>query len=180
MPELGLTLIEPAAPGSARPGTALAAVRAAAGGTLPEAALLTHGGPGFRAEATAFQGSGVQLLGTALAFEGAVEGDAALDGAWFAAPDPYAFDAFAASFAAVYRRRPRRLAALAYDAVRIARTLAVAPAGDLGARALVASAGFRGVAGGVRFRAGNSCIRELAIVTREAGKPKLIGRRAGA
>ncbi len=169
--ELGLRLFEAGTPHG---------LRAAAGGELPEAVLLTQGGAAFLAAAAPFKGSGTQLLGTALALDGLPDDDRSVDGAWFAAPDPYGFDAFAGSFAAVHRRRPQRLAALAHDAARVARALAAPTVPDLSTRALVAAAGFPGVAGAVRFRLNNSCIRELAIVTREEGRPRVIGRRAGA
>ena len=172
-PEIGLTLVEvPALNGSADP---LQMLQTAAGG-LPDAALLTGGPSDFAAAAQPLQRGGVQVLGTLQALDESPVGKAALEAAWFSAPDPAAFAKFAESYGPA-AKRPGIIAALAYDAARIAAELR--GAGALNREGLLRPAGFGGIAGAVRFRADGRCVRELAIVTVASGVLKTVARKAG-
>ena len=140
-----------------------------------DAVLLTGGGAEFAAEAAPFQKAGTQVLGTLQALDGAP--GAALEGAWISAPDPTAFAKFADAYRAAAGSEPGVIAALAYDAATLVRSLA--EAGRLNRDGLLAAAGFPGVAGAVRFRPDGRCVRELAIVTSASGTLKVLGRKAG-
>ena len=61
----------------------------------------------------------VQLLGTGLWDDQRIFADAALDGGWYAAPDPAGFRGFAQRYRARYGQDPVRTATLAYDAVAL-------------------------------------------------------------
>ena len=159
--ELGLA-IRPIAATAAAPEALLAALRKANGGVLPDALLLPDGGAPFVAVAQALRGSDVQLLGTLQALDYAPASLAALDGAWLAAPDPAGFADFARAYEARNGTAPGAIAALAFDAMGIA--TAMRAAGVVDRDALLVPAGFRGVAGAVRFRADGSCARDLAIL----------------
>ena len=158
-PELGLTLRTTDAPA---PEALLAVLRKGNGGVLPDAVLLPEGSAPFVAAARALRGSEVQLLGTLQALDYAPAALAALDGAWLAAPDPAGFADFARNYEARNGSAPGAIAALAFDAMGIVSAMRAAGVVDRGA--LLAPAGFRGVAGAVRFRADGSCTRELAIL----------------
>lgn len=172
-PEIGLTVVDvPALDGRS---DALQVLQGAAGG-LPDAALLTGGPADFAAIAQPLQRGGVQVLGTLQALDQSPAGKAALEGAWLSAPDPAAFARFAAAYGPS-GKPPGLIAALAYDAARIAGELAAA--GTLNREGLLRPAGFGGIAGAVRFRADGRCIRELAIGTMAAGVLKTVARKAG-
>lgn len=133
----------------------------AAGAGVPDAdALLVPGGAAaLAAAARTIAGSGVQLLGTVQAADAA---PGAVAGAWIAAPPPGGFGDFARDYEARNGRAPGAVAALAYDAAAIARTLAQRDA--LGRAGLLQPQGFTGVTGAVRFREDGSAQRTLAIL----------------
>ena len=142
-----------------------------------DAVLLTGGAADFAARARPFQEAGTQLLGTLQALDAVPAGSAALEGAWLSAPDPASFAKFASAYQAATGSAPGVIAALAYDAAAIVRSLA--EAGRLNRDGLLAAAGFPGVTGAVRFRSDGRCVRELAIVTSASGALKILGRKAG-
>lgn len=156
--ELGLTLTAQAAPGEA----------------LPDAVVLPVGGAALSDAARAYRGSGVQLLGTAQWLGSDLLADPALVGAWYAAPDPAGFAAFAQAFQAAGTGTAGVLAGLAYDAVGVAR--AMAAAGGIGRQALTRAQGFPGAVGPVRCGAGGVCARDLAIHLVDRGRVRLVGR----
>ena len=172
-PEIGLTLVDvPALNGSA---DAVQTLQGLAGG-LPDAALFTGGPADFAAIAQPLQRGGVQVLGTLQALDQPAAGRAALEGAWLSAPDPAAFARFAQAYAPA-GKPPGVIAALAYDAARIAGELAAA--GTLNREGLLRPAGFGGITGAVRFRPDGRCVREMAIVTVASGVLKTVARKAG-
>lgn len=113
--------------------------------------------------------SGAQLLG--LTGEGAL---AAIEGAWLAAPDPATLGPFARAYEARFASRPGLLAAIAYDAARIAAALEAA--NRVERAGLIDPAGFTGAAGAVRLGATGACTRELAILVVDGGAPRAIAR----
>ncbi|HTK12349.1 MAG TPA: penicillin-binding protein activator [Xanthobacteraceae bacterium] len=107
----------------------------------------------------------VQLLGTGLWDDPSVSKNAALQGAWYAAPDPSGFRSFASRYRRRYGSDPVRTASLAYDAV----TLVAALVKTQGAQSfsdsvLTASSGFAGTEGLFRFRADGTSERGLSIM----------------
>ncbi|WP_243395789.1 ABC transporter substrate-binding protein [Sphingomonas oleivorans] len=169
--EIGISLITVA-------GTDAAALSQANGGELPDALFLPDGGAGFIAAARALKGSGVQMLGTMQALDHAPASLAAIEGAWLAAPDPAAFAQFARDHQARNGGAPGAIAALAYDAANIAKSLATA--GQVDRAGLLAGAGFPGVTGAVRFRADGTCVRELSILVAGAEGYSAVDRSASA
>jgi len=139
------------------PGGALPAM-----GEAPDAVLVPGSGAGVLAAARNLKDTGVQLLGTVQALDNRPSALEALDGAWIAAPDPAAFGGFASEFEARNGGDPGALAALAYDASKIARTLRTA--GRLDRAGLLGTESFACVTGNVRFRTDGSCSRDLAIL----------------
>lgn len=108
---------------------------------------------------------GVRLLGTARWESAPLGAEPALIGGWFAAPPPAARRVFEARFERFFGAPPPRLATLAYDAVALAGALAAQPDGPgLGAAALAAPDGFRGVDGLFRFLPDGTNERGLAVL----------------
>lgn len=159
--ELGLSVSALHSGAAPAPATLLPALARLAGGDLPDAVLLPTGGAGALELARAFTAAGVQVLGTLQTIEHTPAALSALDGGWFAMPDPTAFNGFARDFAARNGGAPGAIAALAYDAAGIATSLQ--KAGSVDRAALLATA-FPGVTGAIRFRADGSAMREFAIV----------------
>lgn len=148
------------------------------GATLPDAVLLSDGAADFAATATALRASGIQILGTTQAIDHAPAALAATEGAWLAAPDPAALADFARAYAERNGGAPGMIAALAYDAARIAGALRTR--GEIGRDALLAAPNFPGVVGNVRFRADGSCSRELAILLAGADGYSVVGHSVAA
>ena len=144
---------------------------------LPDAVLVSGGGPLLGAAAREFSAAGVQLLATLQAADSPSRSLAALDGAWLAAPDPERFADFARSFETKYGNMPGVIAGLAYDAVDIARMLH--RAGHVDRDGLLASSGFNGVTGNVRFNRDGSAARELAVMVVEGGGLRIVERSQG-
>lgn len=171
--ELGIDIVVLAdAPPSA------GALRQAAGGELPDALLLSGAGTPFAAVAQALKGSGVQLLGTFRAIDHAPSALAAIEGAWFASPDPGAFAEFARNYEARHGGTPGAIAALAHDGAVIAKALRETD--QLDREGLLAARSFAGVTGTLRFRSDGSCTREVAILAAGANGYSIVGKSAAA
>jgi ABC-type branched-subunit amino acid transport system substrate-binding protein len=107
----------------------------------------------------------VRLLGTTLWDDPGFANEAALRGAWFAAPNPSARAEFEAAYERAYQRRPPRLATLAYDAVAMAAVLAQrGDRPDFGRQILTNPSGFAGSDGLFRLLPDGRNERGLAIV----------------
>lgn len=153
-------------------------LRAASGGTLPDALFLAGGSATVVAVARALRGSGVQLLGTIRGIDYAPAASTAMEGAWFASPDPAAFADFANSYETKHGGAPGAIAALAYDGATVARTLR--ETGAIDRTALLASGGFQCVTGKLQFRSDGSCARELSILVADAGGYSVVGKSVSA
>jgi ABC-type branched-subunit amino acid transport system substrate-binding protein len=167
----GTLLRAPEAPGL------LDALRAAGGGTLPDAVVLPDGGAALEGFARALRGGGLQLLGSVQWGAGEVAANPDLAGAWFAAPPPDLFQPFAERFAAAHGAPPGVVAALGHDAALVAIGLAAARAASR--RGLTRAGGFTGVLGPFRFRADGRCLRDLAVLTLEGGSFALLAEVTG-
>jgi branched-chain amino acid transport system substrate-binding protein len=101
------------------------------------------------------------------AAEGEIGANAALRGAWFAAPSDANFGPFRTRYRARYNAAPFRLSTLGYDAVLLViRAAANWPLGrDFPERALRDPGGFSGVDGAFRF--GRDGVAERALEVRE-------------
>ena len=108
----------------------------------------------------------IQLLGTGLWDDPRILAMPALDGGWYAAPDPAGFRAFAARYRARYKQDPVRTATLAYDAVALIAALVKtqAPAQRFSTEVLTNPSGFSGIDGLFRFRPDGTNERGLAVM----------------
>ncbi len=108
----------------------------------------------------------IQLLGTGLWDDPRILATPALDGGWYAAPDPAGFRAFAARYRARYKQDPVRTATLAYDAVALIAALVKtqAPAQRFSVEVLTNPSGFSGIDGLFRFRPDGTNERGLAVM----------------
>jgi branched-chain amino acid transport system substrate-binding protein len=131
-------------------------------GDAPDAVLLPGSGEAVLAAARNLKATGIQLLGTVQALDHRPAALEVLDGAWIASPDPSDFGTFAGEYRARHGGDPGALAALAYDAGRIVRTLR--EKGALGQAGLLAETSYKCVTGNARFRTDGSVARELAIL----------------
>lgn len=154
----------------------LSQITSAAGGR-PDAVLIPEGGETLLAFARLLSGAGLQLLGTTQ-WTGGGFAAPELDGAWFAAPDPAGFAAFADSYSTAYGQAPGVLAGLAYDAVIMARLMAGTP--GAGFESIARADGFPGVVGRFRFRPDGRCERDLAILAVSGGGASVVDSVASA
>lgn len=136
----------------------------------PDALLVAQGGAGLRGTAQALSidglaGGRTQLLGTGIWDDTSILGEQALDGGWFAAPQPDANSAFVQHYQAAFGSTPPTLSSLAYDAVALVGLLSERSPGErFSARALTNPNGFAGVSGIFRFDPDGDCQRGLAIL----------------
>lgn len=158
-------------------GDLISAIRAASGGSLPQAVFLPEGGATLNAFASALRGSNMQLMGSVQWGVQEVAENSDLVGAWFAAPPPDLFLPFADRFAAAYGEQAGVIAALGHDAALIA--VGLGNAGTLSRDGLLREAGFTGVLGAFRFEENGRCQRSLAVLTIEQGRILALGEVAG-
>ena len=117
----------------------------------------------------------MQILGTGLWNDPRVLNLPALQGAWFAGPDPSGFTAFSQRYRAKYGSDPARIATLTYDAV----SLVIALTRTQGAQrfsdsVLTNPAGFNGADGIFRFRPDGENQRGLAVFAIRNGTATII------
>jgi ABC-type branched-subunit amino acid transport system substrate-binding protein len=142
-----------------------------------DAVLVAQGGTVLRAIAATMDapGSHIQLLGTGLWDDDTLAREAALEGGWYAAPEPNADAKFAAEYRAAFGTAPGNLASLAYDAVALVALLAPGePYHRFTRPALMDPNGFTGVTGAFRFRADGTSERGLAVLEMDQGGPKVV------
>ena len=107
----------------------------------------------------------VQLLGTGLWEDPRIFSTAALDGGWYAGPDPGGYRNFSARYRARFGQDPVRAAALAYDAVALVAALVKTQGAQRFSEPVLTNAsGFAGIDGIFRFRADGTNDRGLAIL----------------
>jgi branched-chain amino acid transport system substrate-binding protein len=105
------------------------------------------------------------LLGTQLWDDPKIFSNPAVDGGWYAGPDPAGFRAFAERYRARYRQDPPRPAALSYDAVALVAALVKTQGPNrFAAATLTNPSGFAGIDGVFRFRPDGTNQRGLAIL----------------
>jgi len=133
-----------------------------------DAVLLPEGGARLRALAPLLPFYGldrakIQLLGTGLWADRSVGTEPALEGAWFAGPDPGLRADFEKRFQDLYRHAPPLLATLGYDAAALAAVLA-RNGGDFSPGALTNTSGFAGLNGIFRLMPDGTVERGLALL----------------
>jgi branched-chain amino acid transport system substrate-binding protein len=107
----------------------------------------------------------VQLLGTGLWDDPRIFSTAALEGAWYAAPEAAGFRSFSARYRARYGQDPVRTATLAYDAVALAAALVKTQGPQRFSEQVLANpSGFSGIDGVFRFRSDGPNERGLAVL----------------
>ena len=155
--------------------------RDSVGGPPFDAILLADGGDRLRSVASLLTFFDVapettRFLGTMRwQADPRVLAEAALQGGWFAAPEPRELAAFEGRFRDIFGRSPDPLAALAYDAT----ALAVVVARDLGDRSfapasLVNAQGFAGATGLFRLRPDGLAEHGLAVLEVSGGATRTL------
>lgn len=145
-----------------------------------DAVLIAQGGPVLRAIAPTMNASPnsktrIQLLGTGLWDDDSLAREAALEGGWYAAPEPNADAGFITKYRAAFNAPPANIASLAYDAVALVALLSPGePYHRFTKAALMDPNGFTGVSGTFRFRADGTSERGLAVLEMDQGGPKVI------
>ena len=140
-----------------------------------DAIFIAQGGALLRniAPALAYDGvdnSKVKYLGTGLWSDPATTKEPLLSGAWFAAPQLSANDAFSTKYRQTFGAESPQLASLAYDAISLVALLAPGtPYHRFTLAALIDSNGFTGANGIFRFRADGSIERGLAVLAVDPG-----------
>ncbi|MBI3678587.1 MAG: penicillin-binding protein activator [Proteobacteria bacterium] len=152
-------------------GDAMNAPAAAIAKTGADAILIADGDVNLKTIAPLLEDDGVDrshvhLLGTGLWDDPSLTKEPALQGAWFAAPMPYADDAFDTKYKNAFGTTPPRLATLAYDGISLAVLIGQTgePYKRFTAQALMDPNGFAGVNGIFRFNPDGSSERGLAIL----------------
>jgi ABC-type branched-subunit amino acid transport system substrate-binding protein len=151
-------------PGSSSLGPA---VQSFAAGVDVDAVLVAEGGAKLKSLAALLPYYGVdpdhvKLLGTGLWAEPGLGAEPALEGAWYAAPDPAPRADFEKRFKDLYNRSPPLLATLGYDATALAAVLA--QRGDFSAGPLTNPSGFAGLNGIFRLLPDGVVERGLAVL----------------
>jgi ABC-type branched-subunit amino acid transport system substrate-binding protein len=119
----------------------------------------------------------IQLMGTGLWDEQRIFADPALQGAWFAAPDPAGYRRFVGRYRNKYNQEPVRTATLAYDAVSLAAALVKAQGAQrFSQETLTNPSGFSGIDGIFRFRPEGTNQRGLAVLRVEPGGAQVISQ----
>ena len=108
----------------------------------------------------------VQILGTGLwTDDPQIVANPALQGAWFAAPEPAGYRNFANRYRSKFGRDPLRNATLAYDAVALVAALIKTQGAQRFTEPVLTNAsGFSGIDGIFRFRADGTSERGLAVL----------------
>jgi hypothetical protein len=107
----------------------------------------------------------VQLLGSGLWDDPQIFSNAALEGAWYAAPDSTGFRNFSARYRTRYGQDPVRTATLAYDAVALVAALTKTQGAQRFTEPVLTNAsGFNGIDGLFRFRPDGTNQRGLAVL----------------
>jgi len=118
----------------------------------------------------------LQLLGTGLwGDDPRINATPALDGGWYAAPDPSGYHNFANRYAARFKQQPVRTATLAYDAVAlIAALVKTQGAQRFSPEILTNPSGFSGIDGLFRFRSDGTNERGLAVLRVTPSGPQIV------
>jgi len=114
---------------------------------------------------TGVQTCALPILGTGLWDDPRIFSTAALDGAWYAAPESTGFRNFSGRYRARYGRDPVRTATLAYDAVALVAALVKTQGPQrFSEQVLTNPSGFAGIDGVFRFRPEGPNERGLAVL----------------
>jgi len=107
----------------------------------------------------------VQMIGSGLWEDARISSTAALDGAWYAAPEATGYRNFSARYRARYGQDPVRTATLAYDAVALVAALVKTQGPQrFSEPSLTNPSGFAGIDGIFRFRPEGTNDRGLAVL----------------
>jgi len=142
----------------------------AAAGNSADAIFLPDGADSVAAVVQTLGAGGVdpkrvQLLGSGLWDDPQIFSNAALDGAWYAAPDSTGFRNFSARYRTRYGQDPVRTATLAYDAVALVAALTKTQGAQrFTERVLTNTSGFNGIDGLFRFKPDGTNQRGLAVL----------------
>ncbi len=106
----------------------------------------------------------LQIFGTGLWDDPRLASEEALNGGWYAAPDPSGFNGFAARYKTRYGQDPVRTATLSYDATALVAALVKTQGGArFSDEVLTNPSGFAGLDGIFRFKQDGTSERGLAV-----------------
>jgi ABC-type branched-subunit amino acid transport system substrate-binding protein len=148
-----------------------------------DALLIPDSGDSVSAIVGALGGAGVnvkrlQLLGTGVWVDSQQQAFSlpALQGGWYAAPDPAGFNRFAARYRQRYGQAPIRIATLSYDGVALVAALVKTQGAQrFSEPVLTNDSGFAGIDGVFRFRRDGTNQRGLAVLRVASGGGQVIG-----
>jgi ABC-type branched-subunit amino acid transport system substrate-binding protein len=144
--------------------------------TGADALMIAQGGAVLRAMVPSIGNRDhLKLLGTGLWDDDALNREVALEGSWYAAPEPNADAAFIAKYRNAFGAAPAQLASLAYDAVALVALLAPGEAYHRFTKPnLMDPNGFAGVTGVFRFRPDGTSERGLAVLEMNRNGPRVV------
>ena len=117
----------------------------------------------------------IQLLGTGVWDDSRLSSEAALQGAWFAAPESAGYRNFSARYRRRFGQDPVRTATLAYDAVSLVAALVKTQGAQrFSPEVLTNPSGFSGIDGIFRFRPDGTNQRGLAVLRVAPSGPQVI------
>ncbi|MFO1170622.1 MAG: penicillin-binding protein activator [Hyphomicrobiaceae bacterium] len=159
-----------------------AEIVSSANGNKPIRAVLVPGGQDVMPAIAPMLGqlgigaaNGVQLIGTSGWDYATVTQETALEGSWFAAPDPRGWSSFSERYAQTYKVSPSRIASLGYDAVSLAIAASTGARGQrFSAELLTRPSGFAGIDGLFRLRPDGTSERALAMLGISQGRVAVV------
>jgi len=99
----------------------------------------------------------------------------AIQGGWFAGPDPSGWNSFKQRYQGRFGQAPARIATLSYDGVRLAAELTrTSSGGPVPYEAITVPRGFVGIDGIFRFKQDGSNERGLAVMQVTSGGPRVL------
>lgn len=120
------------------------------------------------------QKKNIQILGSGLWYDPLIWQISALNGAWFASPDPKSWEGFRSDYKTKFNTEPMRVSTLAYDATSLVVALTKVTNGNITKQTLLNSAGFNGIDGLFRFLPNGLNERSFAILQIKNGAVSVI------
>lgn len=117
-----------------------------------------------------------RFLGTRGWYDQSLTREPALNGGWFVGPDPTSLDVFTTAYTQAFSHKPKRLAPLVYDAIRVADLIVETNHGQsfVQTNQLQDPRGFTGATGLFRFNENGLAEHQLAVYEMKRGRFEVI------